>query len=850
LQPAFEGRDRQELLRQIAFEEPKLPRQVNKAVPVELETIVRKALEKNPADRYATAQELADDLGRWLKDEPIRARRPSLGRRARKWAGRHRSVVWSVATALALTLAVLGGSVGWVTRDRAARRLEVEQVVGQALDETRRWQAEAKLPEALGAARQAEGVALGGPTGERLRQQVRARLADLELLERLENVRLEMTTVKDGHFDHERAEALYGEAFRALGLDVAALSPEEAAEGIRRSTVAVELAAALDSWAVLRRRVRGPDDSMWRELLRLARAVDPDAWRGQVREALTRWDAPGLAELVKPAEVVHLLPPTLYAVVRVFEGSDENVRIEALLREAQRQHPSDFWTNHDLAFFFHRQSRPPQDDEAIRFFTAALVLRPRSPGVHLNLGNALNAKGRVDEAVAAFREALRLKPDYYEAHINLGGVLDLQGRVDEAIAEWREAVRLKPDDPIGHNNLGNALDEKGRGDEAIAEWREALRLKPDYPTALNNLGGALADKGRVDEAIAALRKALRLKPDFAEAHANLGDALRDQGRADEAIAAYREALRLKPGLTMAHNNLGVVLRKQGHLDEAIAAYREALRLKPDYAEAHYDLGGALRAKGQVDEAVAAFGEALRLKPDYAEAHCNLGLALRDQGRFTDALATLKRGHELGTRDPRWPEPSARWVRECERLLELDGKLPAILSGQQEPADAAERIALADLCRLPCKKRYAAATRLYVSAFAAEPKLADDQPSVPRYNAACCAALAGCGRGEDAAALGADEHARLRRQALDWLRADVQAWRKVLDRNQANAAAAVQRQMRHWLEDADFAGVRGPDALARLPETERPEWLALWADVARALTRAEGETAPEKKPAPK
>jgi serine/threonine protein kinase len=57
LEPAFPGTDRQELLRQIAFEEPKPPRRANKSIPRELETIVLKAIEKNPADRYATAQE-------------------------------------------------------------------------------------------------------------------------------------------------------------------------------------------------------------------------------------------------------------------------------------------------------------------------------------------------------------------------------------------------------------------------------------------------------------------------------------------------------------------------------------------------------------------------------------------------------------------------------------------------------------------------------------------------------------------------------------------------------------------------------------------------------------------------
>jgi WD40 repeat protein/serine/threonine protein kinase len=108
LEPTFAGNDRRELLRQIAFEEPRRPRQINKTIPVELETIVLKALEKNPAERYATAKEMADDLERFLKDEPIRAKRPTLVLRARKWARRHRHVVASalVATAAVVVIAI------------------------------------------------------------------------------------------------------------------------------------------------------------------------------------------------------------------------------------------------------------------------------------------------------------------------------------------------------------------------------------------------------------------------------------------------------------------------------------------------------------------------------------------------------------------------------------------------------------------------------------------------------------------------------------------------------------------------------------------------------------------------
>src|SRR6516164_8191886 len=99
LEPAFGGNDRQELLRQIAFEEPKPPRRIYKAMPAELETIVLKAMEKNPAERYATAKELADDLRRYLTHEPIRARRATLWQRARKFARRHQGATVTAAIA-------------------------------------------------------------------------------------------------------------------------------------------------------------------------------------------------------------------------------------------------------------------------------------------------------------------------------------------------------------------------------------------------------------------------------------------------------------------------------------------------------------------------------------------------------------------------------------------------------------------------------------------------------------------------------------------------------------------------------------------------------------------------------
>ncbi|HZV04488.1 MAG TPA: tetratricopeptide repeat protein, partial [Gemmataceae bacterium] len=728
LRPAVGGESREEMLQTIAFEEPIPLRRRNKTVPLELETIVHKAMAKNPAERYATTQELADDLRSFLEDRPIRARPPSLRTRLARWSRRHKPLVASVLAALLMGLVVLAGSIGWVASDRAARRAKNQEVIARALEESADWQEKRRLPEALSAARRADGLVAGADVEEDFRESVRARLADLELLDKLEKVRLEqMTAVKDGRFDAEGMDALYIQTFREAGFDVEALPVEETAERIRRkSTVAAELAEVLDVWARIRRGYRRGQDPNWKVLLRVAQLADPHPLRSRVREALEKWDRQELRRLASSEEVFQL-PASLLSFLGGVLSEDKQARAQAetFLREAQRRYPNDFWVNEDLYWFF-AVTQPSQGEDAIRFAAAAVALRPQSPGAHLNLGYALEKSSRrLDEAIAEYHEAIRLNPDFAEAHTNLGHALRHKGRLDEAIAAYHEAIRIKPnlpgahlglgnallgkgrlDDAIAeyrqtillnpnfaeaHTNLGNALTDKGQPDDAIAEHREAIRIRKDFAEAHNNLGTVLKSRGRLDEAIAEFGAAIEAKKDYAEAHYNLGNALHDKGRLDEAIAAYREAIRLNKNIASAYTNLGNVLRDKGRLDESIAYYREAIRIKKDDPVAHHNLGSALATKGELDDAIDEFREAIRLRKGYADAHCHLGLALMQKGLYRQAVDELRRGDELGSHKPRWSLPSARWLRNAERLANLDARLPALLDGEEEAKDAEERL---------------------------------------------------------------------------------------------------------------------------------------------------------------
>src|SRR5262249_24389712 len=108
--PAHAGLDRQELLRQLALDEPRSIRSFNAAAPVDLETVVLKSMSKEVESRYATAQELADDLRRFIDLKPISARRPTPWGRLLKWARRHAALV--ISAVAVLILAVVGLAIG------------------------------------------------------------------------------------------------------------------------------------------------------------------------------------------------------------------------------------------------------------------------------------------------------------------------------------------------------------------------------------------------------------------------------------------------------------------------------------------------------------------------------------------------------------------------------------------------------------------------------------------------------------------------------------------------------------------------------------------------------------------
>jgi hypothetical protein len=139
-----------------------------------------------------------------------------------------------------------------------------------------------------------------------------------------------------------------------------------------------------------------------------------------------------------------------------------------------------------------------------------------------------------------------------------------------------------------------------------------------------------------------------------------------------------------------------------------------------------------------------------------------------------------------------------------------------------------------------KTLHAAAARLFAEALANDPKLADNRQAQHAYNAACAAALSGCGHGKDDPRPDDAAKAKLRGQALDWLKAELAAWAKVVDEGSAEMKAKVAPALQHWKADADLVGIRDEKELAKLPEAERAAFQQLWLDVDQLLAKASGK----------
>jgi tetratricopeptide (TPR) repeat protein len=470
---------------------------------------------------------------------------------------------------------------------------------------------------------------------------------------RLEEIRLR-------HLDAPVEDAAYTEAFREYGLDVAALQPTAMADYIRARPIHKDLTVALDFWAYDRRATRTPDDVSWKRLLAVSRAADPDELRNQIREAVEHNDAQALARMVavlkgseQPVQTISLLAK---ALISPEDGA-------AILRPAQQKYPDDYHINFQLGWVLERIPRQ-ELDEAMRFYTAAVALRPRNAPARFCLGHVLDHLGKRAEAMVEFRKAVEIQPNYALAHYRIGNLLHRQGELEQAVAAYGKAIEYEPAFASARNRRGQAYAALGDWTKAAADlapktesgmpsdcWVQVacLRLLQSDVKAYQQLCGQVPQHVEpTTDPVEGMYQASRICT--LSANGSVA-APRVVGWAEQAVAAAKTPPRQHVASRL--HVLGLAHYRTGQFEQAEHCCRESLEFDPNWpgrilnwlvlAMAHQRLGHADEARTWLAKAVQ-WRDGLTIGGDKRVAVCPRGLYLTDWLEFH---VLLPEAHALG-----------------------------------------------------------------------------------------------------------------------------------------------------------------------------------------------------------
>jgi eukaryotic-like serine/threonine-protein kinase len=527
--PPFKGQTAAETVHQVIYQEPVAPTLLNPKVPRDLETICLKCLQKEPQRRYGTAAALAEDLSRFLRGEPILARRAGPFERLVKWTSRHRSLAASIVAGMLLVNVLLGVG-AWVMLERSATKRLVNEDFDQvvAAERVKQWdQAHAALERAK--------ARLGGSGPQALRLRAAQLERELVLAAKLEDILLDT----DGSVPAPQPNGpRYEEALREAGLVDGAEEPAVVAARIRAAGVATTVLAALDDWASWASWASWHDDGRRNWLFEVARLVDEDPASRPIRDARLWENRAALDEFARWAPLGNQSVPLLH-----FLGLELHRRggdAIAYYKRVQQAHATNCLANAALGYLLANKG---DYVECVRYFQAAIALRPTLHRLRHNFGSVLFRLGKTDEAMAEFEEARRLAPDVLLYHESIGRALLLTKRPAEAERQFRKLLETEPNNADYLNDLAFSLSKQNRHAEAIDLLRQAIASNPNY---LYDLALSLSKQNRHAEAIDLLWHAIASNPNSANAHRQMKENLLFLHNWKEGRDAWQKWLTFNP----------------------------------------------------------------------------------------------------------------------------------------------------------------------------------------------------------------------------------------------------------------------------------------------------------------
>jgi serine/threonine protein kinase/lipoprotein NlpI len=630
LRPMFAAADDREVLDCVLNKEPVPPRRCVRRVPAELETICLKAVEKDPAQRYQTAQDLRDDLERWLLDLPITARRPSTLVRVGKFVRRRKLPVALGAAAVVLLVAASVFYVANRTSHReaaAAQSLAESRRVQLLVDETEQELSAGRLASALekanaGLAEQPDSADLLRLRGEVLHHLGREDEA-LAIYERLLAR------------DPDDWKTQYGMIFLLQTNEASPLFHYDKAESVRRTIPREERQRRVAHHREQVLRIR-PESAEAYYLLAEAEA-DPHRAITLLDQALERCPTLGEALLARSR--------------RYHQIGDA----PAMLLDAERAttHRPGWAVMHgQRADAFSVLGRHKEAEEA---YTAAIEREPQYAAWWHNRGLEKCSLGRFAEALGDANRAVELDPDFAYAYLGRARAQAGLGRMDQALADYARALELSPADVEIYQERGAAYLNAGKLEDATADMTRVIELAPSDARAYGNRAVAYIVMKRYDRAIADLTRCIELEPRNAKAHRNRGHARALNEQYVEAVSDYTRAMEIEPGVPgdlSSRANLFIYL---GQYEKAIADLTRLIELGEGPASVLLQRGMAYELSDAPRLALADYVRAsAQAGPTGQYAKLGQYILLR-QGRQAETAAAVLAGRDATDASAAWTD---------------------------------------------------------------------------------------------------------------------------------------------------------------------------------------------------
>jgi tetratricopeptide (TPR) repeat protein len=639
----FPGESREEILTGILTKDPRPPRRFNPRIPVDLETICLKAMEKDPDRRYPTAGEMAADLKRYAERGLITARRAGLLRRAAKAMRRHPvAAVSSVAAVIILVL----GMLAWQLAGRRS-----EEAALRAVSEARFFMSQGDHREALKTVDTVLEAAPGLSEARLMRAHLLIKLSRGQ--EAVDEARVLLEDDPDDWQGH-------------LILGIAAkyrtdLSAEEHLQ-------AVEEAAPETAEAYYLRGLIEEDDRRAIELLDRSLQLEPAGADAMQERCSRHIDLKNFQAALLDGERLTALRPRS-ALGRRMIGE-----IHHALHDSDRA----------LA----------ELEEAIRF-------DPADPSSLVSRMKVFRDLGRMDQALADVSRAIELRPDAPWLYMIRSGIHTDLRQFDRAVADAEKSLQLTENSPGAYWALGNALGGMGdtEGFDALVDdlfsrsagWQNDERRA----TAARLQAWARQRQDDLEGALAAWDLAIELRPEDPALHGHRAAFLEITGDRERFEAACDRLEALRPTELDQWVRLVEYLRFTcERVDASVAASSTMITLAPGWADPYAWRAYMYHLQNRYDETLADYARAIELAPRWAKLYEWRGDAYRDMERFEDALRDYTRFFELGSEDM-WVRYNramilARLGREEEAFRDVD------LNVQRLPDDARSYLTRADL----------------------------------------------------------------------------------------------------------------------------------------------------------